>query len=685
MHVTARGGASRRPFLALLALPALLLLALTAPAMAAQPPFTGGPIATDCPTAIANDHSVNAMRFTASGLAPSTTYYVKLRFSPNTTPAGSDNRSFTWNPGTQAWVQERTDDWTAFPSITTDASGVWAGTGNSDWFYVKFGDTTMTGAYYLLVSLSTGVQGNTANSATPIAVTVMDMATAGYWVHAGPASGAAGKRVDVVAHADGANANAAPLSLIRAEPNLCDDDGNGIVDDEQPGLVQAGGFRLAAPAGQIVDARVQKTVWPAGSLGITSLTPDVDIALGGDDITPPSAPASLSVAAGVAATGLSWGAATDDTGVAGYDIYRWSDADGGAGYTAAPTPIATVAGTTLTYWDASVALGADYHYIIRARDAATNVGPRSAQGDVTPPGAVTGLGATAGDGVVDLAWTNPADADLAGVRIVRTTAAAASLPTHGAAVYDGAGDSTSDATVVNGTAYFYTAFSYDTDGAYSAGVSVEAAPHAPWSTALTLQASAAVVKWNVPVSFSGALALTAGLTPVEGKQVQLQRSYNGLDGWTAVGSPLDPVTANQYATSVVPARSTFYRLSFAGDGDCAASVSNVVKVTPAVKLGTPVAPSTVRRAKAFAVYGSLVPKHASGATNVKVKCYRKSSTGAWVLRKTVTAKNTNYGTSTRYKASISLPTAGSWKLVASYATTAKYAAATSGARFVKAK
>ena len=72
---------------------ALVALVVFAPAaMAAPATFIGGPIANDTPLYIANDHTATTIRFTAvpsadaGTLAPNTTYYVKVRFSPQTTP-----------------------------------------------------------------------------------------------------------------------------------------------------------------------------------------------------------------------------------------------------------------------------------------------------------------------------------------------------------------------------------------------------------------------------------------------------------------------------------------------------------------------------------------------------------------------------------------------------------------------
>ena len=580
------GRTRRRVFLALLAAIVLLALAQAAPALAASSPFDGGPLAVDTATAVANDHTVYAMRFSATTggtypLAADTTYFVKLRFTPNSdgTPAGVDNRGFTWN-GT-SWAQER-EDWTAFPTVTTDATGAIA---QSDWFYCKFGDTTKSGTYYLLVSLSSGVAGTTRNGSVVIPVTVFDATSAGAWVHDGVDNSAAYtfKRADILDHA----APGDPVALQFTEKNLVDDDGNGVVDDEQYGTVQNGGFRMAVPVGQALDIRMQKKVWSVVPAGFTITTPDTDIALGATDQEAPSAPGALTVDPMDGGADLSWGAASDDTGVTAYHVYRWVDAPAGAGYTPLPEKVATV--TSGTSWtDTGLTNGTTYHYLVRAVDAATNVGPRSAVADATP-----------------------------------------------AAV-----------------------------------------------SQLTLRASAATVKWRGSAMLTG--ELTDGADPFAvGQQVSLEWSYDGAT-WTALPTMLDPDASFAYAVAVAPMQKTMYRLVFAGDLAHAAVTSVPVTVTPRAKLGRPVAPKTVKMRKRFSAHGTLAPRHSAGKSYVKIKCYQKKS-GKWRLRTTVKATTRNYKSYSRYSATFSLRARGSWKLVASYRATAKYAATNSSARYVRVK
>ncbi|MBC1501324.1 chitinase [Listeria weihenstephanensis] len=99
------------------------------------------------------------------------------------------------------------------------------------------------------------------------------------------------------------------------------------------------------------------------------------------DTVAPTAPTNLAtVAANVTdvAVPLSWTAATDNVGVAGYKVYRNG------------TEVATVSGTT--YTDTGLTASTAYSYTVKAYDAAGNVSPTSATlsvttkaGTVTPP------------------------------------------------------------------------------------------------------------------------------------------------------------------------------------------------------------------------------------------------------------------------------------------------------------
>ena len=90
------------------------------------------------------------------------------------------------------------------------------------------------------------------------------------------------------------------------------------------------------------------------------------------DTTPPSAPGTLTA---TAVSGLeidlAWGAATDDVGVTGYRLERCQ----GVGCTVFTKFGFTITGTS--YNDTGLTVNTSYSYIVRAQDAAGNLGPYS--------------------------------------------------------------------------------------------------------------------------------------------------------------------------------------------------------------------------------------------------------------------------------------------------------------------
>ena len=97
---------------------------------------------------------------------------------------------------------------------------------------------------------------------------------------------------------------------------------------------------------------------------------------------------------------------------------------------------------------------------------------------------------------------------------------------------------------------------------------------------------------------------------------------------------------------------------------------------PRVKLGNAV--GAIHRQEAdLQASGSLTPQQTAGSQTVKIKCYLKKS-GKWKLKKTVTATNSNPGVGVAVHGQALAAEQGSWKLVATSAATAKYAATTSG-------
>ncbi len=132
--------------------------------------------------------------------------------------------------------------------------------------------------------------------------------------------------------------------------------------------------------GQIDEVRVYNR-----ALTAAELQADMNRAVSNPDTSAPSAPGTLGVSGGLGTASLTWGAATDDTGIARYNVHRSTT----SGFTpGVGNRVAQPSGTS--YVDSPLAAGT-YFYRVTAEDAAGNVGPASNQasavvtGDTTPP------------------------------------------------------------------------------------------------------------------------------------------------------------------------------------------------------------------------------------------------------------------------------------------------------------
>jgi hypothetical protein len=402
MSVTRNGSwAARVAIVGMAALAAAFAVTASAAAPEAAAPagFDGGFIsAADHPSFVANDHSVYAVRVVAHGLSPATVYHLRISFAVASGSAAADaDRGFTWNPSLQHWVAVDESDWAELPAITTDETGSYAPGEGAGWFFVRFGDTRVTGTRFLTASLSALGGAEALRGASQPAVSVFDPRTEGFWVHNrgivpaqdGAVQGAA-QRVEMVAGLPAVDR----LAIQRTEPNLCDDDGDGIVDNEGR-LFYANGdtditgdYRMALPLGVPSWYLYEGSPPPPEASfgqGFTNLLPDTDLALDAvGDTVPPSAPDGLAAKATTGRITLTWDAAGDAT-VGSYLVYRWTDGASTDPFTPVKTVVARTAGSTLTYADTDVTAGAVYHYEVRAEDSQTSVGPRSNEATAAPP------------------------------------------------------------------------------------------------------------------------------------------------------------------------------------------------------------------------------------------------------------------------------------------------------------
>ncbi|WP_328557859.1 cellulase family glycosylhydrolase [Streptomyces sp. NBC_00358] len=120
---------------------------------------------------------------------------------------------------------------------------------------------------------------------------------------------------------------------------------------------------------------------------------------GGGDTTAPSTPTGLAVTGTTSSSvSLSWSASTDDSGVAGYDVYRGTAKTG------------QVTGTTFT--DTGLTAGTRYDYTVRARDTAGNTSAASASVSATTAGSGGGSTGCTATYKVSSDWGSGFNADI---------------------------------------------------------------------------------------------------------------------------------------------------------------------------------------------------------------------------------------------------------------------------------
>jgi len=220
--------------------------------------------------------------------------------------------------------------------------------------------------------------------------------------------------------------------------------------------------------------------------------------------TPPGAPASLTAATGNGLVKLTWTAPSNTGGsaVTGYRVYR-SETPGGE------KRLLASLGTVLTWSDTSGVLRKTYSYSVTAVNA---MGEGASTVEVTsassvPPSAPTNVAATAGNITVTLTWGAPSDnggSAVTGYAVYRATTSGAEvlLATLGNVL------TYTNASLTNGTTYYYKVASITAIGTGSQSVEVSAkpAPQPPSAPkTLTTTAGNGLVKltWTAPATTGG--------------------------------------------------------------------------------------------------------------------------------------------------------------------------------------
>ncbi len=150
------------------------------------------------------------------------------------------------------------------------------------------------------------------------------------------------------------------------------------------------------------------------------------------------------------------------------------------GTTVGDSSLTTTHSVILTGLDA----GTTYHFDVLSSDASGN---SSSSTDATfattsnpAPTNVSDLSVVPGDGTLTISWSNPTDADLAGVRVLLCSAGYPSGPTDSSCsvVYTGLANSTNVSGLTDGTTYYVGVFAYDTVGQFASGALGSGTPNA---------------------------------------------------------------------------------------------------------------------------------------------------------------------------------------------------------------
>jgi fibronectin type 3 domain-containing protein len=209
---------------------------------------------------------------------------------------------------------------------------------------------------------------------------------------------------------------------------------------------------------------------------------------GGGGLNAPAAPTGLTATAANAQVNLAW---TASSGAAAYYLKRSTTTGGPYAQIAAPT------GTS--YADSAVTNGTKYYYVVSAYNS-SGESANSAEASATPtapapPGAPTGLQATAGNAQVSLSWTASTGATSYHVKRSTTNGGPYTLvsaPTSGNFI---------DTGLANGTAYYYVVSALN-----AAGESANSSPASATPIALTAPPAAptglAAAAGNAQVSLS---------------------------------------------------------------------------------------------------------------------------------------------------------------------------------------
>jgi chitodextrinase len=138
-----------------------------------------------------------------------------------------------------------------------------------------------------------------------------------------------------------------------------------------------GGLNVQSPVNNDVAVPGYYMLFIVNSNGVPSIAPFVRLPAPYEDTQPPTSPASLAASGAIGTTALSWNAATDDTGVVQYNVYRSAT----PGFTATAANQVGQTSTT-SYTDTGLTAGT-YYYQVIAVDTAGKISAPSNEASAT--------------------------------------------------------------------------------------------------------------------------------------------------------------------------------------------------------------------------------------------------------------------------------------------------------------
>jgi VCBS repeat-containing protein len=195
----------------------------------------------------------------------------------------------------------------------------------------------------------------------------------------------------------------------------------------------------------------------------------------------------------------------------------------------------------------------------------------------------------------------------------------------------------------------------------NAVVTITVTPVVDASSFAVTSVSKTLATYGASYTFAGTLQSDA--VPLADKPVVLQRASGPTGPWSDTSVAVQTAQNGTFALTVKPVRKTYYRARFAADADYTASVSGARYCIPRAWVGTPVAPKTMKRSKAYLVTGSLKPVHAKGSSPVRIYKYKKVGK-KWKSYGYVKAKVSNYKGYSKYSVKMKLTSKGTWRLQA---------------------